>query len=179
VLTVAAIEPRKGIDLLLKASVFLPKKVKIMIKGGICDCAYMNELRSLIANLKLKDRVTFVKDFMDYDALVSYYKSATLFAFPTRDDCLGVVVLEALHCGLPVVATSVGGIPDMIENGVNGILVKADDPCELANAIMLLLNNDNLRANIARNARSVLNNHYYKGRITLQQALMQSIDALL
>jgi glycosyltransferase involved in cell wall biosynthesis len=178
VLTVAAIEPRKGIDTLLKASVFLPEKVKIMIKGGVRDSAYMNELRALVVNLKLEDKVTFIKDFTDYDALVSYYKSATVFAFPTRDDCLGVVVLEALHCGLPVVATSVGGIPDMIENGVNGILVKADDPRELANAIMSLLTNDNLRAKLAGNARSVLNSRYYQGRITLQEALMQSIDAL-
>jgi glycosyltransferase involved in cell wall biosynthesis len=66
----------------------------------------------------------------------------------------------------------------MIENGVNGILVKADNPRELANAILLLLDDDALRRKLAANARLILTNRYYKGRITLKEALMQSISEL-
>jgi len=178
VLTVAGIEPRKGLDILVKAVSLLPKRFKVIVKGSIRDNSYMSKLTAMVKNLNIEDRVTFITDIIDYDALTSYYKSATLFVFPTRDDCLGVVILEALHCGLPVIATSVGGVPDMIENGVNGILVKADNPRELANAISLLLNDDALRRKLAANARPVLTNRYYKGRITLKEALMQSISEL-
>jgi len=66
----------------------------------------------------------------------------------------------------------------MIENGVNGILVKADNLRELANAILLLLDDDALRRKLAANARPVLISRYYHGRITLKKALMQSISAL-
>lgn len=176
-LTVARVSPRKGQDTLLKAAVFLPKNVKIILKGGITDSDYMVRLRSLVKELGIEDRVSIITESVDYNKLVEYYQSATLFVFPTRDDCLGVVVLEALHCGLPVVASSVGGIPDMIEDGANGLLVNVDDPRDLANKIMLLLNDDNLRANLSKNSRSVLNKRYYSGRITLQAALIQSVEA--
>lgn len=176
-LTVARISPRKGLDTLIKAATFLPKNVKIILKGGITDRAYLLMLRCLIKELGLDDRVTIITTSVDYDALVEFYNSATLFVFPTRDDCLGVVVLEALHCGLPVVASSVGGIPDMIEDGVNGMLVDVDDPRDLASKIKLLLDDNQLRRKLSENSISVLNNRYYSDRITLQDALIQSIEA--
>jgi len=135
----------------------------------------MSKLTAMVKNLGIEDRVTFITDIIDYDALTSYYKSATLFVFPTREDCLGVVILEALHCGLPVIATSVGGIPDMIKNGTNGILVRPDESLELANAISLLLDNECFRRKLAANARRSLISRYYKRRITLGEALMRSI----
>ena len=176
-LTVARISPRKGQDTLIKATSFLPKKVKIILKGGITDKDYLDTLRGLVKELGLEDRVTIITTSVDYDALVELYNSATMFVFPTRDDCLGVVVLEALHCGLPVVASSVGGIPDMIEDGVNGMLVEVDDPRDLANKINLLLDDNQLRTKLSQNSISVLNDRYYSGRITLQEALIQSIEA--
>ena len=179
ILTVAGLEPRKGLDTLIKAVSLLPKRVKVVIKGGIRDTIYVQELDKMIEELNLRDSITFVTEIIDYDDLVSYYKSATLFVLPTREDCLGVVLLEALHCDLPVVATSVGGIPDMIEDGMNGILVKPDDPYELANAISLLLNDNAKRQKIAENARRTLFDRYYKGRITLEEALNQSVTHLL
>jgi len=126
--------------------------------------------------LDVEEKVTFVTNFVDYDTLASYYKSATLFVFPTREDSLGVVILEALHCGLPVIATSVGGIPDMIEDGVNGILVKPDDPQALANAISMVLKDYVLRRKIVANTKSVLYCRYYRGRLSLKEALIRSIN---
>jgi glycosyltransferase involved in cell wall biosynthesis len=89
-----------------------------------------------------------------------------------------VVVLEALCCGLPVIAPSVGGIPDMIDDGVNGILVRPDDLTELANAISSILDNESLRRKLAANARRTLQNRYYEGRITLKDALIQCISKI-
>jgi glycosyltransferase involved in cell wall biosynthesis len=175
ILTVAAIQPRKGLDVLVKAVALIAGKFKVIIKGSIRDASYMQELTSMVKEFNLQDKITFVTKHLDYDALASYYKSATLFVFPSREDSLGVAVLEALHCGVPVISTPVGGIPDMIENRVNGILVNPSEPHELANAILLLLNNSDARMNLAKNTRRVLSGRYYEGRVSIGEALSQSI----
>lgn len=175
-LTVAGIEPRKGLDTLIKAVSLIPKKFRVIIKGAVRDANYMKRLSNMVNSLDLNKRVAFITDGSDYDSLASYYKSATLFVLPTREDCLGVVILEALHCGIPVIATSVGGIPDMIENGINGILVRPDEPLELAEAISLVLEDEALREKLSANARNSLIRRYYTGRITLEEALIKSIE---
>lgn len=179
ILTVAGIEPRKGLDTLIQAISLIPKRFKVVIKGLVRDPVYMRKLTGMVKAFNLQDKVTFITDFFDYDTLDSYYKSATLFVLPSRDECLGVVVLEALHCGLPVVATSVGGISDMIENGVNGVLVKPDNPHELATAISLILNNSTIRKKLAQESNEVLYRRYYNFRITLGEALLQSVSKFL
>lgn len=179
VLTVAGIEPRKGLDVLVKAVSLLPKEIKVIIKGSIRDNTYMNKLMNMIRMLGIEDRVTFITDIVNYDNLVSYYRSADIFVLPSREESLGVVILEALHCGVPVIATSVGGIPEMIENGVNGILVKPDDPKELADSIVMLLSDNILRGKLNLNSRLTLINRYYKNRIKLKEALMKSVAFLI
>jgi glycosyltransferase involved in cell wall biosynthesis len=179
VLTVAGIEPRKGLDVLVKAVSLLPVEIRprVIIKGGIRDHLFMNQLIKLVEKLNLASWIQFENSTVDYDALQKYYQDATLFVFPTRDDSLGVVVLEALHSRLPVVATSVGGIPDMIQNGVNGILIEPDNPQELASVISWLLKDKACRDALSRNAVSTLQKHYYN-RITLENALEKSVQDL-
>jgi glycosyltransferase involved in cell wall biosynthesis len=179
ILTVAGIEPRKGLDVLVKAVSLIAKEVrpKAVIKGEIRDHTYMQQLNTLVEKLALADWIRFDNSTIDYDALCQYYQAATLFVFPTRDDSLGVVVLEALHSGLPVVATSVGGIPDMIQSQVNGILIEPNNPKELANVISWLLKDKDSRVALARNAVSTLQVHYYN-RITLEDAFEKSIQRL-
>jgi glycosyltransferase involved in cell wall biosynthesis len=177
-LTMAGIEPRKGLDTLIKAIPLIPNKFRVLIMGSVRDAGYMHRLNDMVNSLNLREKVTFSTEGVDYDSLAQYYKSATLFVLPTRGECLGVVVLEALCCGLPVVATSVGGIPDMIDDGVNGILVQPDDPTELANAISSILDNESLRRKLAANARRTLQKRYYEGRITLRDALIHYISKI-
>lgn len=178
ILTVAAIDPRKGLDVLIKAVSLIPIELRpnTIINGPIRDQRYMQQLKNMVTNMKLTTWVKFNKG-VRYDDLPSLYQSATLFVLPTREDALGVVVLEALHCGLPVIATSVGGLTDMIVNGINGMLIKPDDPVELANTILLLLRDKNLRLSLAKNSVKALNSHYYN-RLTIKQAFERSIDSL-
>jgi len=68
------------------------------------------------------------------DKLVQLYRSADIFALPSRGDCMPQAVAEALACGLPVVATRVGAIPEMVSDGVNGYMVPVQDPRALAAA---------------------------------------------
>ncbi len=181
ILTVAGIEERKGIDVLIKAVSLIAASERpyLIVKGSIREPDYMRYISQLVRDLDLKDNVTFVTDTIDYNQLASYYQSATLFVFPTRDDCLGIVLLEALYSNLPVVATNVGGIPEIIENGINGILVEPDDAHKLANAISTILKDDVKREKLSNNAKPVILSKYYANRITLQEALDRSIAKVL
>jgi glycosyltransferase involved in cell wall biosynthesis len=176
IFTNVGIEPRKGIETLLKAAKLIPRKLKIVIKGSIRDPLYMQSLQELVKHYGLEKihDIRFITSFVNYDQLVDYYNSSTLFVFPSREDCLGVTVLEALHCGLPVVATNVGGVPDMLEHGENSLLVPPDDPHKMAQAILNLLDNPELRTKLIENGCRVLENRFYTGRLTLEQAFEQS-----
>jgi len=179
ILTVAGIQPVKGLDTLVEAVSLIKRKLKVLVIGSIRDSTYMHQLTEMVKDLNLKDTVAFITETIDNSVLPSYYKSATLFVLPSRSEGCPVVLLEALHCGIPVVATSVGGNPDLIEDRVNGILVKPNEPSELANTISLLLENNTMRKKLAKNARRILFDRYYKGRITLEDAFCQSVAHLL
>jgi glycosyltransferase involved in cell wall biosynthesis len=81
------------------------------------------------------------------DELLNLYAQADIFVMPSLTEAFGVVFLEAMAAGLPVIGTRVGGIPEIIEDGHNGMLVEADNMKGLVEAIVLLLGNQNLREN--------------------------------
>jgi glycosyltransferase involved in cell wall biosynthesis len=72
-------------------------------------------------------------------------EEADIFVYPSHHEGMPIAIIEAMACGLPVVATSVGGIPDLVQNGVNGFLVSSRHPEELAKALIKLSNRRNLR----------------------------------
>jgi len=82
-----------------------------------------------------------------------YYERASIFCLPTRREPFGVVVIEALQHGLPVVATRVGAIPDLIHEGENGYLVEPGDVAGLADRLCQLIEDDELRRATADRAR--------------------------
>jgi glycosyltransferase involved in cell wall biosynthesis len=87
------------------------------------------------------------------DELVTLYRRADIFVLPSRGDCMPQAVIEALACGLPVVATRVGAIPEMVRDGVNGCLVPAQNPKALAAAIASLLQSPSRRHTMGRWSR--------------------------
>jgi glycosyltransferase involved in cell wall biosynthesis len=76
-----------------------------------------------------------------------------VFVLPSRREALGVAALEAMAAGLPVVATAVGGIPEMVRSGREGVLVPADHPNELAAALVRLLMDSDTRVRMAAAAK--------------------------
>jgi glycosyltransferase involved in cell wall biosynthesis len=78
-----------------------------------------------------------------------YLAAFDVFLYPSRHEGLGSILLDALEAGLPVVATAVGGIPEIIRDGDNGILVKPDDPPALEAAVAAFHGDDRLRARVA------------------------------
>jgi glycosyltransferase involved in cell wall biosynthesis len=94
----------------------------------------------------------FVPFVSDVTALAEYYRAADLFLHAAREDNFPNTVLEAQACGVPVVATAVGGIPEQIEEGVTGLLVPAGDPVSMATAVTTLLSTPGRRDEMARGA---------------------------
>jgi len=82
-----------------------------------------------------------------------FLKSFDIFVMPSKEEGLGTSVLDAQAVGLPVVATTAGGLPEMIENRVNGILVEPQNPLQLSSAILDLALNPSERQNMGRKAR--------------------------
>src|SRR5574337_618669 len=98
-------------------------------------------------------RVVFSNRVLHHD-VIEHYRGADIFVFPSVwDEPFGVPVIEAMACGVPVVATGVGGIPEMIEDGKSGLLVEADNAEALAEAIVCLLRNEGLRESLGRTGR--------------------------
>lgn len=162
VLFVGRIQPIKGIDLLIRAMALLLKRnpalrdeVSLVIIGGHGDPSTDDELRrldQLRAELGVSDLVTFLGS-RDQDTLVDYYNAASTVVVPSHYESFGMVALEAMACGTPVIATDVGGLSLNIADGFNGYLVASGDAEALSYKIGLIITQDQLRRQLGRQAR--------------------------
>lgn len=99
--------------------------------------------------------------YTDEDRLLSLvYSAADVFVAPSSQDNLPATVLEALACGVPVVATGVGGVPEAVRPGVNGALVEPDDAAGLAAAIRTIIGDDDVRRQLGAGARRIALDEY-------------------
>jgi glycosyltransferase involved in cell wall biosynthesis len=157
----------KGHAVLIRAFEELRKEVqdiKLVIVGeGYLD----NELRDLVRMLGLNDSVLFTGFQMDVSEIIATFDVAVL---PSFFEGMGRVLLEAMAMEKPVVASRVGGIPDLVEHGVNGFLVNPGDVLGLSNAIRKIVRDKKLADEIAKKGRK---------RITEQfsaDAMVKSIE---
>jgi glycosyltransferase involved in cell wall biosynthesis len=111
------------------------------------------ELVSLAAELGVLDAIEFAGRVRS-GSLARYYRSALALLVPSAYEGLPMVILEAMQHGLAVVATRVSGHPEVIEDGVNGLLVPLDDPAAMANAVLRVLEDASLRAQLGAHGRS-------------------------
>jgi glycosyltransferase involved in cell wall biosynthesis len=95
-------------------------------------------------------------------------READLFVLPSHFEALGVAILEAMAAGVPVVATRVGGIPDLIDDGIHGLLVEPKEPTQLANAILRICDDGRLRMTLAGAAYARVRGTYSAERIASQ-----------
>ena len=160
VLFVGRVEPLKGIDRLLMAMPILDngRDLRLVVVGGDDDSQPEKErLQSLARNLNIQDTVTFVGTVRQED-LPLYYSAADVCVIPSYYESFGLVALESLACGTPVVATNVGGMESVVRHGQNGYLVKDNAPVHLADTIASLLakpdarreSADSIRASVGR-----------------------------
>lgn len=151
VLFVGRLEKRKGIDTLFEAIPAIVDKVsnvKFTIVGGDTDVSPLGGSYKKHLLKKLDDRyhayVTFT-DFVPDTELRDYYKNCDLFVAPSLYESFGLIYLEAMACGKPVIGCDVGGVPEVIADGETGVIVSPGNGKELADAITQLLINDDKR----------------------------------
>ena len=166
VLFVGRIEQIKGIDVLLRALGLLffrhpelRNDVCLLVVGGALDpnddspeIEKVEELQRLVHQHRMEANVSFVGS-MDQQRLALFYAAADVCAVPSLTESFGLVALEAMACGTPVVGTRVGGLQTLIDHGESGLLVPAGDYQALAESIATVLTDHRLRMHLAHGAR--------------------------
>ncbi len=142
-LFVGRIQPLKGIDVALAAADLVPDLTLLVVGGpsGPQGEAELDRLKERSANR----RVHFV-DPVPHRQLADYYRAADVLLLPSRSESFGLVAAEAQTCGIPVVAARVGGLEDVVSDGVSGILVDGWDPVGYAIAMEKVIGDGGLAA---------------------------------
>ena len=146
--SVSRIHQYKGHDFILRTISKLPSEYQQKIRYNIAGKGkYLPEIEELARVLHLENIVSF-HGFVEDEALPDFYNKNDLFILCTREESgsknvegFGLVFLEAQACGLPVIGTHSGGIPDAIENDNGGWLIEQDDEAELSNLLINLIDN--------------------------------------
>lgn len=155
----AASERYKGADELISAVAQLRSSfpgLHLVAVGGGDDLA---RLQTLASELGVSDCVHFL-DGISRKELAACYAHADVFALPSTGEGFGLVFLEAMAFARPVVGAACGGATDVIEDGVNGLLVPPRDPRRLAEALAHLLRDAALRAELGRRGSEIVRNKY-------------------
>jgi D-inositol-3-phosphate glycosyltransferase len=152
-LFVGRLQPLKGIDTLLQAAQVVRRhhaRLQVLIVGGGVDArdereeSELHRLRALAEQLRLALHVHFIRA-QPQEVLARYYAAADIFVMPSHYESFGMVVLEAMACGTPVVASRVGGLTSTVVSGHTGFLVPEGDGPAFARAILRLLASPTLR----------------------------------
>jgi D-inositol-3-phosphate glycosyltransferase len=155
-LFVGRIQPLKGPDVAIRALYELADPTaELVIVGGASGPEGDTETRrahGLVDELGLHERVRFVEP-QPHHILSTYYRAADVVLAPSRSESFGLVALEAAACGIPVVASAVGGLLSLVDDGRTGRLIDGRDPVDYARAVREILGDDDRRA--AMSAASV------------------------
>jgi glycosyltransferase involved in cell wall biosynthesis len=158
IVTVGHIRRVKGFDVLLHAAAEVcrvyPKAI-FLIVGSVQEPACDRDLRDLAGQLNLERNVRFLGK-MENDSVWSLLKLCDVFCQPSRSEGMSNALLEAMGCGLPCVATAVGGTPEVLEDGRTGYVVPSEDPHAAANRILALLGDPERARSMGNLARLVI-----------------------
>jgi len=149
---VGRLHPVKGVQYLIEAVAIVHQEipdVKLVIVGDGIERSRLDELAE---KLNLNGCIQFAGQ-VPQESIPQLMHQADVFVLPSLSEGLPVVLLEAMAAGLPIVATNVGGNPDIVEEGVNGYLVNAKNSEEIADRLLVLLQNDEIQEEISANNR--------------------------
>jgi len=169
-------EPKNGIEYLIRAVPHVLSEVPEAMFVIGSDGPLMDYHKSLAENLGVADQMLFVGRISRMD-LPYYYAASDVFVIPSVVEAFGLVTVEAMACGKPVVGTNVGGIPEIIVDGANGLLVEPKNPEKLAKNIVLLLENHELRKKMGQRGRKIAEEDFdVKKRV---RKILSAYDRLL
>ena len=164
--------PVKRVDLVFHVFRLLRQhlRARLLLIG---DGPVRADIERLVAKHNLSDQVTFVGEQQDP---VSWLSAADLFLLPSAQESFGLAALEAMACEVPVIASNVGGLPEIIDDGVTGFLCPPDAVEVMAARALDLLNNPTCRAAMGQAAAATVRTRYCTGRIVpLYEAAYESV----
>lgn len=154
---VGRLSEEKGLEYLLQAVYKIKRRMnncKVIIMG---DGPRKKDLEILCTNLGLMNNIIFT-GFVDN--VEQWYPALDVFVLPSLTEGTPLVILEAMQCGVPVIATMVGGIPDVIRTGENGIVIKPRCSEDIESAIIKLIEHEKMRGNIIEKAKETVKEKY-------------------
>jgi glycosyltransferase involved in cell wall biosynthesis len=159
ILYTGGLKARKGLFDLIESAKYVCDKNKD-VKFIICGKGpFLQKLREKARATDLTDQIVFL-GYIDRNKLVQTYQNATIQVIPSHYEGLPTVILEGMSCGLPVVATNIGGNNEVISNDFNGFLVPPKSPKALSEVILKLLKDNQLRQRIGEAARHTIEKSY-------------------
>lgn len=176
ILVLSRLDPRKGIDKAIRAFAQLDRpEAELLIAGtGRLE----SSLKQLAVELGVQDDVRFV-GFIPDDELPALYSSVDVFVLPSEYEGFGIVFMEAMACGTPVIGTDVGGVPTAIEADETGYLVSQNAVSELADRINTLLEDAEQHDSMANRAREWAGAHdWHEIAVQVEQAYFDAIDGV-
>jgi glycosyltransferase involved in cell wall biosynthesis len=176
ILIVSRLIDRKGINVLLQAFARLNgTEVSLDIAG---DGPARQRLEDMARTCGVADRVRF-HGFTARSALESLYRQSDIFVLTSLAESCSMALLEAMAAGLPVVATDVGGNPELVEHGANGLLVRPDDVDDLASAIGALLQDPARRRRFGATSRErAIHSHSWRSVAERYEALFEGATGI-
>jgi glycosyltransferase involved in cell wall biosynthesis len=159
VITVSRLAPKNGVDTLLQALPPLRDAFPDLRCLVVGDGPERRRLEQMARRLDLNPTVRFLGS-VPHDAVPSYLGESDVFVRASRSEGLGTAFLEALAMGLPVIATPVGGIPDIIRDGETGLWTPADDAQQLAQNLRRLLTDRDLARRLGRGGMEHVRKHF-------------------
>jgi spore coat protein SA len=156
ILFMGTIAPNKGVEILVEALHMMPKEILNRIQVDLAGDTsrfpvYVKKIKNLIRKYHLTN-IRFLGQ-IEHEKVVKEYHSSDIFVFPSTSDSFGIVNIEAMAAGLPIIASRVGGVETFIKNGYNGLTVPPNDPKSLKDALVKLILDHNLRRLLALNGQ--------------------------
>ena len=151
VLGIGRLVPQKGFDILIDAFAQSPPETHDLLLAG--EGRERDALQAQIEKYNLQSRI-FLMGRADRPKAVAFFKGCDFFVLPSRQEPFGIVNLEAMAAGKAIIASRIGGVPEIVQDEENGLLVPAEDAAALAQALNRLASDPQMRQRLAQNGQS-------------------------
>jgi len=174
IIYVGRFRPEKGVQYLIQAMDIIRQKDANarLILGG--EGPEEGNLKRLVEQLNLGACINFAGQIPN-EKVPEYMTASNVFVLPSLSEGFGIVNLEAMASGLPIVASKVGGLPEIITDGENGFLVEPKNPEQIAERVLLLLKDDELKGKISRSNKEKAKRYSWKNVVERLEQIYKEI----